>query len=169
MPRQNNRNERNRTYAEAYGGASRPFLEITPPEYTPEQISTMERERLESEFYYDMEAENDRLALEREMAPRPAPPVVPALATAEIRPRTPGQLILNKTQLRELMAHSRVWEYVPAPLRNRIVNSVASDGVLFQLTNSQRTELRNALAHGRSHRSISPRLQAIFNQSHRWS
>ena len=165
MPRSNNL----RTYY-SYDELVGP-LEVTPP--SDERLAEIERDRMEQEFMEDMERDARYQEMERELDRREAEErqraMAVAQATTEPRPRTPGQLILNKTQLREIMAHSRVWEYVPTALRTRINNSVASDGVLFQFTNTQRTELRNALAHGRSHRSISPRLQAIFNQASRWS
>ena len=146
-------------------------IEVTPP--TDERLAEIERDRMEQEFMEDMDREAHYQEMERQLDAREAEERQRMAATAQAatgtRPRTPGQLILNKTQLREIMAHGQVWEYVPTALRTRINNSVASDGVLFQLTNTQRTELRNALNHARARRPISARLQAIFNQALRWS
>ncbi len=164
MPRQNNA----RTYYDEYGDleqrASRPFLEITPP--TAERMAEIERDQEELDREYRAMDAAAQEATQREVARLYAE----ELGVGNVPRRFQGGAVcLNKTQLREIMAHANVWEYVPSVLRTRITNSVASDGVLFQLSGTQRNELRNALAHGRARRPLSDRLQSIFAQTTRWS
>ena len=154
MPRQNNR--RNYTSRDEF----RLMLDGVAAEGT-----AIHRSQLETgfaEYLEQIHEDNERLiAREREERERQE-------RERATRPIQPGQVALNKTQLREIMAHSYVWQHISNNLRQRINNAVASEGRLFRLTGAERNEIRNAVAHGRN-RGSNARLDGIFNQTLRWS
>lgn len=93
----------------------------------------------------------------------------PATARRPASPIRRNQCGINKTQLRELQAHSHVWQWMPSNLRVRVNNAVASDGRLFRLTNQERDQIRAAIHRARGARPVSDRLNDLYLNVLRWS
>lgn len=130
MPRQNNRNrhtnvndggiwtfneDQQAVPAERQIEALDAEYEELEREYRAYDLADVARDMEEQRQFDQVQREVDRIRTEE-------------LAAVRQRPLRADQLALNKTQPREIMAHSQVWERIPVSLRTRINNAVASEG-----------------------------------------